>query len=540
VTRRILALAFGALALVAPESQAATLQGPAGPADASRRVLVMPFDNARREGRIFWISEASAVVLTDDLRALGVDAITRDERRLALEQLQVPQVASLSDATIIRIGQVVGAAVVVIGSLQLEGDALAVRVRSIALDSGRVLASISESAPLSELFALFERVARQIAPPSNRTTEDVLRLNPPVAAFEDYIKGLLTETPSTAINYLKAALARHPSFDRARLALWEVYSDLADHQQALAAVQSIAPTSAYSRSARFRTGLSQLALKRYDDAFATFKAFADADPAATIMNNLGVVQVQRGGSAQAGQPTYFFTKAADADPADPDYFFNLGYAYWLERDIQAAIYWLREAVRRDPTDGQAHYVLGAALAAAGGRGGESAREKELAKRLSSTFEDWEKRPAADPVPRGLERLKTEIEVLRRTAIVATEQRDQLELVQFYLERGRRLFEQENDREAVVELNRALFLSPYQPEAQLLLGRIRLRGGQLREAIDAFKISLWSSESVEAHLALAEAYIEGDEPDAAKAEAERALSMRPDSVDAKRLLEKLAR
>ena len=32
---------------------------------------------------------------------------------------------------------------------------------------------------------------------------------------------------------------------------------------------------------------------------------------------------------------------------------------------RAAIYWLREAVRRDPADADAHYVLAAALQAAG-------------------------------------------------------------------------------------------------------------------------------------------------------------------------------
>ena len=44
--------------------------------------------------------------------------------------------------------------------------------------------------------------------------------------------------------------------------------------------------------------------------------------------------------------------------ADPDYYFNLGYTYWQQRDIQASIYWLREALRRSPADGQAHFVLG--------------------------------------------------------------------------------------------------------------------------------------------------------------------------------------
>src|SRR4029079_12030262 len=131
-----------------------------------------------------------------------------------------------------------------------------------------------------------------------------------------------------------------------------------------------------------RTGLAQISLKRYDEEYTTFNALADARTTAPVLNHLGVVHVRRGGSAQFGVPTCYFNKAAQADATESDYFFNLGYAYWMEHDTQAAIYWLRETVRRDPADGDAHYVLGTALATAG-NAAEANREKELARRLSS-------------------------------------------------------------------------------------------------------------------------------------------------------------
>ena len=109
------------------------------------------------------------MLLTDDLNALGASAITRPERQQAFERLQVPPAAALTDATVIRIGQLVGAAQVVVGSLQLEDDVLVVRARSIALDTGRVQADVTERGPLPELFATFERIARRLAPPSAKT-----------------------------------------------------------------------------------------------------------------------------------------------------------------------------------------------------------------------------------------------------------------------------------------------------------------------------------------------------------------------------------
>jgi tetratricopeptide (TPR) repeat protein len=507
---------------------------------APARVLVMPFDNVTREGRLFWLSEASAVLLTDDLNALGAGAITRIERQQAFERLQVPPAAVLTDATVIRIGQLVGASQVVVGSLQMENDALVVHARSIALDTGRVRTDVTEHGPLPELFATFERMARRMAPPSAASSDEVEKQHPPVTVFEAFIKGLLAETPETAVSYLRAALAGQPSFDRARLALWDVYDDQGDHALALAAVDSVTEDSPWFRRARFLAGLSQLYLKKYDDAFATFTALASAEPSPALLNNLGVVQLRRGGTPPGGRPAYFFTKAADADPDDEDFLFNLGYAYWLDRDPQAAVYWLREAVRRNPADADAHFVLAAALGS-GSSAAEATRERELARRLSDAYAP-SKRPGGDAVPKGLERVKQDVTLPHarqlETQLATSEQRSNEELARFYLERGQRLFQDENDRDAIVELNHAIYLSPYLAGAHLLLGRSLLRTGQVHQAIDAFKIALWSTETPEGHAALGEAYRQAKDLPAARAEAERALALDPASADAKQLLARL--
>jgi tetratricopeptide (TPR) repeat protein/TolB-like protein len=513
------------------------------PNTAPGRVLVMPFDNVRHDSRIIWMGEASAILLADDLNAFGVSAITREERRQAFEVLQVPPTASLTDATVIRIGQIVGAAQVVIGTVQVDGEDLVVRARAIGLESGRLQSDVTERGPMSDLFATFERMARRVISPSAAGAGGAPPVHPPVAAFENYIKGLLAETPATALTYLNAAVRADPKFDEVRLALWHVFDDQAEHERALAAVRVVPPTSDLARRARFLAALSETSLSRYDEAFATFKALADARPSAPVLNNLGVIQLRRGGSAQLGLPTYYFNKAAEADPTDADYFFNLGYAYWMEQDVPAATYWLREAVRRDPTDGNAHFVLGVALSAADNPA-EANREKELARRLSSTYAEWEKRPAADPVPKGLERIKRDVELPRARQIEATlatgNQRDQQELARFYLDRAQRLYEQEHDRDALDELRRTLFLSPYQAEAHLLLARIYLRGGRVRDAIDALNISIWSNETAEAHAVLAQAHFDAHDLERARSEANRAIALDAQSVEAKRVLDQLAK
>ena len=118
------------------------------------------------------------------------------------------------------------------------------------------------------------------------------------------------------------------------------------------------------------------------------------------------------------------------------------------------------------------------------------------------------------------------------------QRQQRDLARFYLERGRRFGEQENDRDAESELTRALYLAPYDAEAHLLLGRSYLRTGRLREAIDEFKVSIWSEDTAAARVALAEAYLEARDLAAALAEAQRALVLDPKSLHAQKLIERL--
>ena len=94
-----------------PRAVLGTAAAQSVPAPAARpSVLVVPFKSAGRDPRGYWLREASAVILTDDLVSLGVSAMSRDERLRAFESLRVPAVADLSHATVIRVGQVVGAA----------------------------------------------------------------------------------------------------------------------------------------------------------------------------------------------------------------------------------------------------------------------------------------------------------------------------------------------------------------------------------------------------------------------------------------------
>ncbi len=517
-----------------------------GRSDAqSGRILVMPFENVKRDAKLHWIGEAAALLLADDLNARGMAAIRRAERVRAFEHLQLPESAVLSRATVIKIGELVGASEIIVGSLALEGTDLVVGAHSIRIDVGRLQPDVRERGPLEDVVSIFGRVASRLAPGARLSQPAPSR--PPLEAFENYVKGLMAESAAAQATFLQTAINAHPGYDRAHLALWTVRHSQGDHAAALASARAVRPDSPLARRAAFHAAVSLLELKRFDEAYDEFKRLSAGGEkwfAAAAFNNLGIVQLRRGGTTQTGLPTYFLTKAADADPSDGDVLFNLGYAYVLDRSYGGAIYWLREAVRRDPADAEAHYVLAAALAA-GGSQVEADREKELARQLSSEYDELEGRAAAEksPVPRGLERLR-EDPALRESigpdrALVTSAQREQQDLASFHLERARRLFEREEDREAITELRRAVYLSPYEASAHLLMGRIHLRNGRTPQAVDALKISIWSQETPAARVALAEAYVKLQNVADARNELERALVLDPESAEARRLMAALS-
>jgi tetratricopeptide (TPR) repeat protein len=512
------------------------------PLDGRPRPLVLPFSVTVEaavpggEGAAFWLGEAAAILLTDELDARGIPALSRSDRVEAFARLQLPLVTTLTRATMLRVAEMVGATDLVVGEIRL-GTRMAVKARLITVDAARQRQEVVEEGPGTDIYAIFERITARLMPGSARSDR---RAHLPIGAFEQYVKGLVAPTAAAQERFLEQARQQAPSNDRVLLALWEVYSTQGAHAKALAAAEAVSRQAPLDRQARFSAALSLIELRRYNDAFALLQALHGESPSPVLSNAMGVVQVRRGSTPQTGLPSYFFTRAVDEDPENSDYLFNLGYAYARSRDVDAALYWLREEVRFAPADGEAHLVMSQVLMAAGKKV-EAQREFDLAKQLGTGL-DPEALVLSDVLPEGLERLVGRLDSRTHQAVNAAianpAQREQQELAAFHVARGRRFFEQDDDRAAVGELRRAIYLRPYDDEPHLLLGRIYQRGGRLREAIDEFRIAVWCRETSIAHVRLGEALLEsGDKPGARQA-AQRAIALSPESPEARALLARI--
>jgi tetratricopeptide (TPR) repeat protein len=321
-------------------------------------------------------------------------------------------------------------------------------------------------------------------------------------------------------------------------ALWTVYTNQDLHEKALSVVSAVPATAPEHRRARFDVALSLIELKRLEGAHKELSSLYAQRRSAAISNALGIVQIRRGAIPAGTEPApFYFERAANEAPGDADYLFNLGYARAVAGDTAGALLWLRETVRHRASDGDAHLVMAAVLSMTG-RSAESQREIELARLLGTSLETL---PASIArIPSSLERIRTSLDdsALGMAALAAPAQRDQSETARFHLDRARTLIGQAQDREAIVDLRRSIYLAPYEDEPHLLLGRIYQRAGRIGEAIDEFKVAIWCRETAAARIALGSALFESGDRDAARREFERAVALSPDSADARAWLKKI--
>ena len=427
------------------------------------------------------------------------------------------------------------------GTLQLEGDTLVVRARSIALDAGRVQADVTERGALPELFATFERMARRIAPAATRCR----RVSSATAAgrglrelHQGTARGDAGDGDRLPERGAEASAGVRP---RAAGALGRVHGPGRARARARGGEGRAVAIRPIRRRARFLAGLSQLDLAGTTRRLRRSRRWPTSDPSAAVLNNLGVVQLRRSASAQSGRPTYFFNKAAKADPDGRRLLLQPRLRVLVERDTQAAIYWLREAVRRRPADGDAHFVLGAALAAAGNTA-EAAREKELARRLSSTSRSGrsgrrpirsrgaragEERRRAAARPRDRRRSSR-----RASSAISRSSRGSISIAAAPVRSAR------TTARRSAELERALYLSPY------MARRICSSGASICAAAACRRRSTRSRSRSGARRprrrTRSSARRTGRTEDltSARAEADRALALDPTSAEAKALLARL--
>ena len=330
---------------------------------APGRVVVLP-PSGPGGGAPGWIGAAVEETLPRALQRIGTDALTASDRRRVLDGLGIAGPVA-SHATGIRVAEATGARLLVIGSWDLAGSKLSLTLRPLDTASASLGAEVRAGGPLEDLGRLIDELAQDLAAAGGAlAASQSVRAAPvvPFGALRALGEALIAKDPETRIQGLRRALAAHPGYPEAALALARQLYDASRFADAREVLAALPPAAPFAREVRFLEGACLLGLGRPAEADVLYAELAGPDPAPGVLANRAVARLRLWPNA-AGAST-LLRQALERAPFAADLPFDLGWALLVEGDREEATRWLRAAVRYAPGDAKARIALSWALRAA--------------------------------------------------------------------------------------------------------------------------------------------------------------------------------
>jgi len=350
---------------------------------------------------------------------------------------------------------------------------------------------------------------------------------------------------------LREAARLEPEWPDPDFALGEVYFTRRDCNSALPWYARLPKTHDRYPEAVFAMGVCRLLLGQPDRAEEVFASLQNAlrtnmvsgADLPEILNDLAIARARQGKVSEAQAD---LRRAAELDPDEDDYVFNLGLLALQGNDAAAAADHFREAVEREPDNPEDRAMLILSLERAGKKS-EAEQERETAR---ETFGP-NGLPAIRADAKGefvtrLDRLKTELDITAlRAGLVslgpatnAPEAAETSGSAAAHIRRARQELSAGHVEAAEKEFRATLAADPGNAAAHRGLGEINRRQGKMDDAVKELQASLAARDSAVVRTLLAKIYLEQKKPDLARAEVERALKLAPNYAEAKQLLEHL--
>lgn len=555
---------FIALCLLACSAELAAQQP--NPAPVSARpvlrqegiFLVFPFENAGAPPRLDWIGEGLEELTIQGLSAAGQAVYSHTGRLNQMDSYGMPSTAKLSRATMLHIAQELDADYVVFGNFASDGKKLTVNARLLRVNPVALLPVVLESAPLESLMDLHIRLVWRLLGTCDRSfplnLAEFKKLQRPItlAAFEQYIRGLLANDDEVRLRDLKEAARLEPEWPSPAFALGEIYFSRDDCASALPWFAKVPASDERSVEAVFSSGVCRLRLGQPDKAEAIFTSLQEnlhhnmvsgAD-LPEILNNLALARARQSNFSAAQTA---LGRARDIDPGEDDYPFNLGLLSLQTNDLPAAATHFREAVHREPDKFEDRAFLIYVLE-------KSGKKPEAAGERESALEEFG--PGALPTLRldakngnaiaKYERIKRELDTttlrleLRGPDVTTADNggSDSKETPADHVRHGRQEVNAGRLDAAEKEFHAALASDPHNASAHRELAEVYRLRGKLDDAVNELQLSLAARDSAAVHTTLARIYLVQKKPELARAEAEKAVKLAPNYPEAKELLQHL--
>ncbi|HVM75125.1 MAG TPA: tetratricopeptide repeat protein [Candidatus Saccharimonadales bacterium] len=523
--------------------------------------LVFPFENVGAPPRLDWIGEGLEELTIQRLSATGQQVYSHAGRLNEMDLYGIPPSGKISRATMLHIAEELDADYIVFGDFSSDGTKLMVRARILRTSPVNLFPAVTETGPLTSLMELHTKVVWRLLSEADHTyplsLNEFARLQRRIslAAFEQYIRGLLSNDDETRLRDLKEAARLEPDAPEPAFAIGEVYFQKNECSSALPWFAKVPRTHALSVEAIFSSGVCRLRLGQPDKAQQLFAELREglqhnlvsgAD-LPEILNNLGVAQARQDELAAARTA---IGRAGDINPDEDDYPFNLGLLALQQKDFATAQTYFADAVQRRPDSPEDRAFLLYTLEKAG-------KKEELHTAREAAQEEFGETRLPQPNfdakhPESLakyQRIKPELETtsLRlelqgpvQSASTSTTSAVTLpsDGAAAHLRQGRQQMRAGRLDVAEREFRAALVSDPHNATAHRELAEIYRRRGKLDDAAKELHLSLAELDSAATRTALARIYLEQKKPDLARSELEKAVKLAPNYADAKELLNRL--
>ena len=520
--------------------------------------LVFPFENVAAPARLDWIGEGLEELTIQRLSAAGQQVYSRGGLLNDMDRYGLPASAKLSRATMLHVAQELDADFVVYGNFTSDGKNFTVNARVLRVSPTALLPVVHESGALASLMDLHTRLAWRLLGTCDAKfpvgLPEFAKLQRPLqlAAFEQYIRGLLTNDDVVRVRDLKEAARLEPEWPDPAFALGQFYLHKNDCYSALLWLGKVPPSHERSVEANFSVGVCRLRLSQPEKAEQVFAALQEdlrhnlvsgAD-LPEILNNLALARARLGDAASARTA---LSRASDIDPDEDDYPFNLGLLALRANDLASAATHFREAVHRAPDNPEDRAFLIYTLEKARKKS-EAAQAREAAQEaLGSTGLPTIKLEVKKEAASRYERIKPELDTttlwleLRGPDSLpspSAEAAPPADTPAAHIRLGRLDLAAGHLDAAEKEFRAALLAEPHNASAHQEIAEIHRRRGKLVEAIQELQLSLAARDSAAVRVTLARIYLEQKKPDLARAEVEKAVKLAPNYADAKALLKHL--
>ncbi len=372
-------------------------------------VLVLPFFNESTTQNIDWIGESIAETIRESLSAQGVLVLSREDRLEAYRRLSIRANAVLTHASVIKLGEALDASQVIYGHFEISTasqpgaetpaspngsgptvsprDTLHVSARVLDLKRTRQGPEFEEIGALEDLASLETNLAwrclKFLAPRTAITEQDFRRDRPPLRldAVENYIRGLMASGPDQKHRLFTQAARLDPRFSAPNFQLGKMEWDKKNYDIAVGWLEKVNRADSHYFEALFLLGLCRYYKADFAGAEKSFETVVATVPLSEVINDLGAAQ------SRALKPGALdnFRRALGGDSADPDYYFNVGYALWKRGDFAQGAETFRALLDRAPEDAEAVLFLGRCLKKDGPRAGDPRSEGR--ERLKLNFEE---------------------------------------------------------------------------------------------------------------------------------------------------------